>query len=393
MIKHISIFMPTESAFHRRLYGYLTTAFRKHGLQVSGACRLLTEPEMVNWVREKKPCAIFEMNRIKDEIPVLHELGVLHLSWVVDMQGRDESHIKGSDITYTFDPGWVINIKTDGLVAWMPPGTCTKTFFPDKKRKKEIEFSFIGHIPNPWSKQELSRLLVGESKNIVFETLLNEYSDLMDVETYKEKTHESCVQIINDIVSRFLGHPLCLSRDMYYDLLVRIKRMNNRVDLLDFGVNKTDSIAIYGSENWLKWSKYKKYYRNFVGKSFDVNLIHNFSEINLHDGVSFHFRAIDCMASGGLLFWYDDNHGDKYNSYKWKNLFNKDVVPLGLHTAFQSQFHYFEFKYLNFDEVYEEAKIMNYHGSVAQQETLKIIKSHHTWDCRAKKILEDIVTL
>jgi len=386
--------MPTESAFHQRIFLFLDRAFQKQGLVVTGLCRLLSETEMHSWVSEKKPCAIFEMNRVKDEIPILHELNILHISWVVDMEGRPESHIRGSDITYTFDPDWAENIETGGLTAWMPPGTCTETFFPSKRHEaKEAEFCFMGHIPKPWSEPELSRLLVGNNKNINFRTLLKEYSHLMEVETYKEKTHESCAQIIDDIVLRLLGQACELTRDMYYDLLIRIIRMSNRTELLDFAVEKSESITIFGSRNWLEWPKYQRFYKKFIDDCAEINFINQHSKINLHDGLSFHFRAIDCMASGGLLLWYNDNYGDKYNTYQCKKSLNKYYTPYGLYSAFQAQFHYFEFKWLEFDDVYENIKKMNYQGSIAQQETLEIIKSHHTWDCRVKQIIKDIAVL
>jgi len=386
--------MPTESTFHKRIFLFLSSAFQKQGIVVTGLCKLLSEAEMHAWVLEKKPCAIFEMNRVKDEIPILHELNIFHISWVVDMEGRPESYIKGSDITYTFDPDWAENIETGGLTTWMPPGTCTETFFPNKRHEPEdVEFSFIGHIPKPWSESELSRLIGSENNNINFEILLKEYSRFIEVDTYKEKTHEFCEQIIDNIVLRLLGQSYKLTRDMYYDLLIRIIRMSNRTELLDFATGKSDSIAIFGSRNWLEWPKYQRFYKEFIDDCTEINFINQRSKINLHDGLSFHFRAIDCMASGGLLVWYNDNYGDKYNTYQYKNPHNKYYIPHGLHTAFQAQFHYFEFKWLEFDNVYENIKRMNYQGSIAQRETLEIIKSHHTWDCRVKKIIKDITAL
>ncbi|WP_027148040.1 hypothetical protein [Methylobacter tundripaludum] len=393
-IKHISLFMPTESAFHRRIFLFLTRAFQKQGLEVTGQCGLLSETEMRSWVSEKKPCAIFEMNRVKDEIPILHRLNILHISWVVDMEGRDESHIKGSDITYTFDPTWVVNFKTGGFTAWMPPGTCMETFFPGKEHEnKEIEFCFMGHIPKPWSESELSRPLIGKNKTTDFGALLKEYSHFIEVDTYREKNHESCVQIINDMLERLIDHPLEIARDMYYDLLIRTKRMSNRTELLDFALGKSESIAIFGSPNWLEWPKYERFYRKFIDNDAEMNFIHQRSRINLHDGVGFHFRAIDCMASGGLLFWYNDNDGDRYNTYQWKNPLNKYYAPEGLHSFFQKQFNYFEFKWLDFDDVYEKAKQLNYWGGKAQLDTLENIKAHHTWECRAQSIMKDIDAL
>ncbi|NOV31085.1 glycosyltransferase [Methylomonas sp. ZR1] len=390
MIKHISIFMPTESAFHRRLFGFIGLAFQKQGLLVSGACKLLNETEIRDWVREKKPCAIFEMNRVKDEIPVLHELNILHISWVVDMQGRCESDITGSDITYALDPGWLANFKPGGYLDWMPPGTCVETYFPENiASDSNTEFSFIGHIPQPWTTQELSRVLHPDNPRVTFEMLLKRYSEYMDINTYCEQTHESCVGIIDRIASELLGYSCALSDDIYYDLLIRIKRMSNRTELIDFALRYSESIAIYGSQNWRVWSKYRQYYRRFIENPLELNRVHQKSNINLHDGISFHFRAIDCMASGGLLMWYDYRDGDKYDSYNP----GRAIYTRGLSDFFTPQFHYYEFKWLDFDDVYQQLKSIRYQGSQAQKQTLELIKNHHTWGVRAEQILEHIQAL
>lgn len=379
--------MPSESEFHRRLFKYLSRAFKKQGLLVTGDCRLLTESEIVLWIKEKKPCAIFEMNRVKDEIPVLYELDVLHFSWVVDMLGRGESQIKGSDITYTFDPGWVDTFNTGSLLKWLPPGTCRDTFFPCQRNPDaQFEFSFIGHIPKPWSPEELSRPLGDEGNSVSFEDVLHRYVEHMRVNTYQEQTHDSCAEVINGIVMQLLGNAYGLSQEVYYDFLVRVKRMNNRTGLINYALRHTQSLAIYGSENWRLWPEFKQFYKHYVDDPFEINRIHQSAKINLHDGVGFHFRAIDCMASGGLLMWYIEGDYDDYQP-------GEVVYTRGLADFFQAQSHYYEFKWLNFEEVYQLAKEVNYWGSKAQKEVLKIIAEHHTWDSRAKQVIADIAML
>jgi hypothetical protein len=390
MIKHISIFMPSESVFYRRLFQSIGQAFQKCGLTISGECRLLSEQEMLQWVKEKKPCVVFEMNRVKDEIPVLHELGILHISWIVDMAGRCESDITGSDITYAVDPGWPENLNTGGFLAWMPPGTSVSSSFSlHRADRYETEFSFIGHIPSRWSRNELTRVLHPDNENINFQNLLQQYSAYMDINTYCEQTHESCVKIIDQMVTDLLGYSCKLSQDMYYDLLVRLKRMNNRTDLIDFALRHSDSIAIYGSLNWREWQQYRRFYQYFIESPLEINKIHQCSMINLHDGVSFHFRSIDCMASGGLLMWYDHRDGDKLDTSKR----GSGIYTRGLSNYFLPQFHYYEFTWMNFDDVYRQIKSINYQGSNAQKETLALIKNYHTWDARAAQIIDHIQAL
>jgi len=129
-ITHISIFLPNDTNLYRTLFSCLEKSFVKAGIKVSGCLRLLTESEMYLWIQQNKSDAVFEMNRVKDEIPILHDLGIPHITWVVDFQGRTQNHLKGSDITYFFDPNADANFDAGGIQDWLPPGTCTKTFSP-----------------------------------------------------------------------------------------------------------------------------------------------------------------------------------------------------------------------------------------------------------------------
>lgn len=388
--RHISLFMPSDSAFHRRIFNFFRKGFAKRGWTVSGACRLLPDSEMRSWVLDNKPDFIFEMNRVKAEIPVLFELQIPHLTWLVDMQGRGESQIKGSEITYFIDPGWEFNFDTGGHTAWMPPGACLETFYPLRRQSRGMEFGFIGHIPKPWAREELDRTLSSGTASISFERLLAEYTQYMDIHTYFGQTHETCIGIIDSIVQSMLGCPVKLPNDIYYDLLIRAKRVSNRTDLMNFALNRSASISIYGSENWKGWEKYSAFYKGFVDDEQVLNRIHSDCAINLHDGISFHFRSIDCMASGGLLLWYNTNDGDKFNIYRDTLSKNGPGNILGLSNFFEPQRHYYEFTWQDFDEVYDEIRRIDYIGSKAMHETIDIIKANHTWDKRVASIISDI---
>lgn len=376
-LNHISIFLPNDSSFYCRLFNYLKESFERAGIKISGCCKLLSESEMHLWLRQYKPDIIFEMNRVKDDIPILHDLGIPHITWIVDFQGRTENHIKGSDITYFFDPGWDENYKVGGLQDWLPPGTCIKTFFPDQlKPDFETEFNFMGHIPKPWSFEELNRKVDPESE-VTFETLLKCYDNHMEATKFEIKTHKDLEDIIKNICKELVVNHAVIDSSIYYDLMERTKRLNNRVELLNFALKKSDSIVIYGSPNWKDWSSYSKYYKYFVDCHKDINAIHQSSVINLHDGVSFHFRSIDCMASGGTVFWYD----------------NRVVEGRGLHDFFDNQWHFYRFKKYSFNEVYDDFKRANGFRNKAQEEMINIIKSHHTWSHRVNKIVKDINSL
>jgi len=386
-INHISIFISNDTVFYRRIFGWLEKSFDQAGIKVSGCCRLLSESEMYLWLGHNKPDAIFEMNRVKDDIPILYDLGIPHITWIVDFQGRTENHIKGSDITYFFEPGWDTNYDVGGLQDWLPPGTCTKTFTPCQLiHGVDAEFSFIGHIPKPWSDEELMRKIDSESE-ATFEALLYSYEKYLQDTKYEIKTHNDLEDIIKNICHKLSINENSLDTDIYYDLMERTKRLNNRVELLNFALKKSDSVAIYGSPNWKEWPAYKKYYKYFIDCSNEMNVIHQTSMINLHDGVSFHFRAIDCMASGGVVFFYDNNVGQNYRG-------RRELAPVrGLHDFFDHQWHFYTFRENNFDDVYENFIRNNDSQNKAKSEMINIINSHHTWGHRVNKILNDIESL
>lgn len=353
-------------------------SFIQAGVQVTGCCGFLSEAEMYLWLSQKKPDVIFEMNRVKDDIPILHDLGIPHITWIVDFQGRTESHIKGSDITYFFDPGWDENFNVGGLQDWLPPGTCTDTFSPSKIiRHFDSEFNFIGHIPKPWSNEELGRRMDLKS-DVTFEVLLNYYERYLNDTKFEVKTHNDLGDIIKNICKKFSISESNIDAKIYYDLMERTKRVNNRVELLNLALKKSDSVAIYGSENWKEWPFYHRFYKHFIDCLDEMNAVHQTSKVNLHDGLSFHFRAIDCMASGGDVFWYDNN------IHKFSR---------GLHDFFEDQWHFYTFCEDNLDEVYDRLNQNSQAKNKIKMDTISIIRSNHTWGHRVNKILNDIRSL
>ncbi|WP_426992600.1 hypothetical protein [Methylomonas sp. CM2] len=390
-MNNISIFLPKDTAFYRRLYSHLSKAFLQAGFSVSGLCRVLDNQEMSDWVKSYRPKFIFEMNRVKNEIPVLHDLKIPHITWIVDFQGRNEHSILGSDITYFFDSGWDDNYSTCGFQDWLPPGTCVDTYRPIDEYLPTIEFSFIGHIPLPWSQAELNRPIIGEGAvdtGMLFGELLEIFNRRMNEISYFGQTHASLLDIIDNIVFQRSGLHVELTLDMRYDFLERVKRVKNRTQIIAFPLSKTRSVAIYGSEHWRAWPEYQGYYRYYIDDPTELNRVHQISRFNLHDGVGFHFRAIDCMASGGLLCWYNENSGDKYN-----RLGLDPHKRRGLHSFFDNSRHYVEFLWHQFDEAYAHALALDYRHGKQRLETIDLIRQNHTWRHRVEKIVRDFNAL
>lgn len=378
-IKHLALFMPVDTPFYRRLFQSWTEAFARLDVRVSGGCGLLSEAALDDWLKQHRPDAVFEMNRVKNEIPLLHELKLPHVSWIVDFQGRTEDQIKGSEITYFFDPGWDTNYRTGGLQAWLPPGTCARIFTPlAEPQSLEATFNFIGHIPLPWSDEELSRQLA--DSQLSFGELLIKYQNELAQLPQQVLTHKDLKNIIDNLASHHGASTDAWQRQgIYYDLMERSKRLKNRHELLNFALRTKEPIVIYGSTNWSQWPNYHAYYKCFLDCPNQMNRVHQQSRINLHDGVGFHFRAIDCLASGGLLFWYD----------------NKETrlaygAGRGLHNFFEDRKHYYSFCADEFDEVYQHAIAVQASRKKVIGEVVDLINAHHTWDNRARQVIADL---
>ncbi|PKD41778.1 hypothetical protein CWO84_03400 [Methylomonas sp. Kb3] len=379
-LQHLALFMPRNTPFYRRVYGFLRDAFSSLDVRVSGGCGLLNEAQMHTWLAQHKPDAVFEMNRVKNEMPALHRYKIPHIAWIVDFQGRTEAQIAGSEITYFFDPGWDANYCTGGLQDWLPPGTCVETFQPlPGALPLDVEFNFIGHIPLPWSAAELARPVAADS-TLTFAELLQRYDRHLQTTREQIKTHGDLKRIIDDLldVAGATPEPEFLNA-CYYNLMERTKRVQNRTELLNFALGKSKSIAIYGSDNWAQWREYRPFYRHFLDCPAELNRVHQYSRINLHDGVSFHFRAIDCLASGGLLFWYDNDEVD-----------SEVLLGRGLHDHFDASRHYFAFKSENFEYVYQQAIEGRAMGQAIVAEVRALIAAKHTWRARAEKIIHDL---
>jgi hypothetical protein len=392
-VKKVSVFLPGDTWFYRRLFLNLKKAFIAEGLEVSGGCVRLDDIQIRNWVKVERPDFIFEMNRVKNEIPVLHDLKVPHISWVVDFGGRSEQDIRGSDITYFFDSGWDDNYEVGGFQDWFPPAVCIDSFYPHHGLNEvKSNFSFIGHIPLPWSDSELDRPIFdayGKESGLRFGELLQAFSNRMELITYKNQTHATLLEIIRSIAFDITGVEVVLPRNICYDLLERVKRVKNRTSLIKFAMGKSNSIEIYGSENWRAWHEFGFFYKHFISSAEELNIVHQVSKCNLHDGLDFHFRSIECMASGGMLLWYNENSGDKYGQVKCIGRKRRR----GLHDYFVNMENYIGFHWNEFDDVYDRVCSTDYFGSKNQKRTVDIIKAEHTWNHRVRKILNDLALI
>jgi hypothetical protein len=340
-------------------------------------------PRLQAWVSEYKPDVIFEMNRVGCELP-LDELGIKHVSWVVDFAGRDLTQIHGSDIIYFFDPGAEENSLAECHTAWLAPGASPEHFFPGQ-HVFNTDFLFVGHMPAPWSESELNTL-IGSSGNyrLTFSELLAAYLEELELPFDCIPTHKILKDKVRYIVEQRIGKTE-LTRKVEYDLLERLKRITSRQALvgaaaaIEFAV-----MTIYGSETWKQWPEYAQYFRGFLSEDESLRQAYASSRYCLHDGVGLHFRSMDCMASGGVILYRQDG------MIKYTPL---EGGERGLHTCFREGEHYLQFDTADeLTDIYfryknDDAALRRIGSNAAQA-----VEGGHTWRHRAQQIVDDINT-
>lgn len=373
-----AIFLPGQTPFYASLLSGMMKGLQMHGVTVVGDLRHYAEAELLEFCEDYRPNFIFEMNRPRSEIPFLpHE--VLHIDWVVDTNGRPINYFQESNITYFFAANWLAFYQSQkGLcVDWLPPGVDPEAYFP-QKRPAVCDFSFIGHMPRPWSPQESQRGVGKDNGRIV---TFGELTCLM-------QQHLSSLAQINyhndfyiDLADSLLkaAHPGCIvdgwDEVLRYDIGCRTLREFNRRNLIDLVLSDFEDLQLYGPENWRLWPRYRHHYQRFLATSQEMREVYQSSTINLHEGVGLHFRVLDCIASGGLLFALSNPYDREYG---------------GIETCLEPGRHFIPFSRENFRMMAKRYLANDTERQLITESGALYVKQEHSWYRRWEKILHDI---
>ncbi|MEO5328722.1 MAG: glycosyltransferase [Magnetococcus sp. THC-1_WYH] len=376
-MKKLAIFLPAPTPFYQTLLQQLTTAFARTGLSVHGGTTLLGEEELILFCRSFQPDAIFEMNRCRWEIPALPP-SVRHISWIVDTLGRPMERLGGSDLLYFFGYNWFVRHPRTGstVVDWLPPGSCQRTYHFEEWHEGIHSCSFVGHISFPWSQEELQRPLMTESDRVIrFQDFLPEYESVLQKNAQRGFDNDDYVRLGLEVMTQRLEiHPQ-LDLVLRYDIGCRVIRMRNRQRLLDLALATGTEPIFHGTGGWQAWPKYQPFFQGPLEDPNDVCRLYQDSRVNLHEGVGIHFRSMDCMSSGGVLFYLASEDDDQ---------------PGGINTLFSPETHFVSATVENFSMKFEE--IMHHPEKRRQiaRNAAREIRAHHTWDHRAARILADL---
>ncbi|OQX19094.1 MAG: hypothetical protein BWK76_05540 [Desulfobulbaceae bacterium A2] len=372
----VAVFLPRPSPFYLALLFGLKRGLERNDVEVFAAASLYDEASLLELCRQFKPQLVLEMNRTRAQVPHL-PAGIVHAAWIVDALEHSVDYFCCSDITYFFGGNWRHAFQSQGgLVDWLPPGACEDSY-PYRPKPPLSDFSFVGHIPKPWSQQELGREICRSQEGLVIEfsqfhdELLEHWRDI-EIERHGNMTYLNSAYRL--LAERYGQRIAIQDQSLRYDLGCRMIRMRNRHRLLALVAGGDVSLRIYGSANWRAWPAYRHYYRRFASSSASLCRIYQTTKLNLHEGVAPHFRVMDAMAAGGvmcLLRSYDDRAVD------------------GMEELFEPFVHYIPFDESDFTALTEKYLYDTQARSAMAAAAAHEILARHTWTHRARKILDD----
>ncbi|MET0100132.1 MAG: glycosyltransferase [Sedimenticola sp.] len=367
--------LPRDNNFYRELFYSIREGFEEIGVSVIGSLDYLTDFQLNEYCRENKISAVIEMNRSRNERPELDK-NIIHISWVVDLRGHSLDYYQDSEITYFFNSDWseVYNSKSGQLYDWLAPGFDPKRYRILTTKDKKSDMSFVGHIPNPWNNDDLSRI-VDENNNIRFSSIVDDISEQCEKNGgWRSLTGKEYIALVHGVMRKYTGKVYFEDTTLRYDTEVRTSRILSRTDTIDMALEMSQSLRIYGSENWKNWPRYKSKYVEYLNSSEAINNVFHSSKLNLHDGVGFHFRSINCIGSGAPL------------------LYRHRPVLSGSKGALWNHFDPGKHFLLLDDDVHGIEKYLhNPKGSELDlQKARYIALSEHSWRARANQIMSDI---
>ncbi|EKD38831.1 MAG: hypothetical protein ACD_75C00595G0002 [uncultured bacterium] len=376
-IKKLGLFLPKTNPFYLGMFWAIKRGLEQAGIEVSGWTELLDERSLLTFCREFKPDAVFEMNRSRRQIPWFPK-HIVHIGWIVDLGSRDQNEFGDSEILYFFNRDWLghYTVPHSGFVDWLPPAFCPTINSP-KKQQILSDFSFVGHISNPWDDKEYSRIVYkDDTTSITFkeiEFLFSEYWNSTRTFTTSYLAIETN-QSLNPAIKQNIIKSLQSDPILKYDTHCRLVRMYNRQRLINCCLGFSNSLRLYGT-NWHRWPIYAPYYRSFIEDPRELTTIFQTSAINLHEGVPLHMRVFECLGSGGFLMYFIPQ--------------GVNFAASQMHELLEEGTHYMAVAESDFEESASYVlKNFSYRDSVIKSAT-QLVHAEHTWRDRVHKILQD----
>jgi hypothetical protein len=378
MSGRIAIMMPRDTAFYRQLAAQMGRGFQQAGWTVVTGHALLTGSDLARFFEAFRPDVLFEMNRPRREIPELPR-HVRHVAWIVDTNGRSNDYFSGSEITYYWGANWLAGRSDSlgGFAAWLPPGTCPEDYSHGVSGQIR-DFAYVGHMPRPWTMEEKDRVVAHGRRHVRFGDLLDELGRQLHSTDLSGFSNDDYLAMAESVIVSLGGEEIELDEPLRYDMGCRVVRQHTRHTLASLALASSSSVALYGSEGWLEWSEFKAFYQGFLTQADQLREVYQGSRINLHDGVGIHFRSMDCMGAGGLLFYLGSPDDDSFG---------------GMHTFFEPERHF-----IRVDEESFADKARFYLGRPDLRRKIsdnasQRVHAEHSWRHRALTVTKDLAAL
>jgi len=378
----IAILFSRDTIPNRCFLESILRGFQELGIEASGWLSHPCGEELLRLCEEFQPDVLFEMNRSRSEIPELPKQ-ILHICWIVDTDGRKLTRFRDSEILYFFQWHWMRDHDGIGslLCKWLPPGYDPNSYFP-RETTCSYDLSFVGHYSHPWTERELNRTIPATEPGrppLVFKDVAKRLIESFNGLNHDGWTLDDYITHSLRIVTELGGDPAKLDLTIQYDLSNRVYvRMERRRYMLDAAVALTPrrSLRLYGSSGLGAHQAYAPFYRGFLETPSAMAETYRSSRINLHEGVGLHFRGLDAMACGRVLFFM-------YSPY--------DKGPSGIDVIFREGEHFVMFDPTNLEEkvnwLLERPHRMQEIGQAAADAVLQ----EHTWRHRAEQIVADVL--
>lgn len=379
-IKRLALFTSRPTVINAAFFSAMKRGFSQLGVEVEGGPLALSDRAMLTFCREFRPDAVMELNRTRHHLPSLPR-EIPHIAWICDPVNHHGNRFHGSEILYGMGHHWFPDPPARygaRVVGWLPPGYCPESYFFEE-REEESDFSFVGQLSPPWTEAELNRPMSPKGgKSPTFGEILNAFhscqSELCHPDHYLDVLEVPFAQLEELLLARGLRME-DLDQSLVYDLTIRMARMHNRSRLMDQVMAHSASIRFYGSEGWARWPRYAPCHGGYLERPEQLRQVYQTTRINLHEGVFLHFRLLDCMASGGFLF---------YRERRWKP--DPEMGP----PIFQPGVHYVSF---NDGNLRDKTRYYLDHPEERRRiagEAAREVARHHTWRSRAQRILQDL---
>jgi glycosyltransferase involved in cell wall biosynthesis len=343
--------------------------------------RLLIEKKDTEWlnlpyilgeIAEFKPDMIFMIDNIRPHFRILNTT-IPFVCWVQDWLPRlfREEYIKKlskRDFTYALLPHMRDECLKAGYkrVKMMPPAVNPKIYSFDAKIEEDLlcDVAFVGHCP-----QNTNDPIASYLKRNFFE----------GKEGQIEWDIDSCAELIRK-AAKDLGMDVSAekARRLSVHYMINLLKPMQRVQVLLWAKELGVKIKLYG-KFWENFEELKEFAMGPVpNRSEKLKSVYRSAKVHLQisPDINFHFRTIECFASGGFILANAHPNDHKPGGLNDYLKIGEEIITFEGKEDFQEKLLY----YLKNED--EREKI----AEAARER----IKREHTYFHRALSVIEDV---